>query len=59
MSTANEVKARVTQMIDRELARCAKAHGPAAWEKHREWVTEYVVSAAKQWLSQKALEGAL
>lgn len=59
MSTATEVKARVTQMIERELARCEAQHGPADWEKHRDWVTEYVVASAKQWLSQQASRGSL
>ncbi|MDP9153946.1 MAG: hypothetical protein M3O74_06830 [Pseudomonadota bacterium] len=59
MSDAQTIKTRVNAMIVRELAWCEQKHGPENWKKHRDWVTEYVVASAKQWLSQQASKGAL
>ncbi|KKB62398.1 hypothetical protein WM40_17300 [Robbsia andropogonis] len=56
---ATDLKARVNRMIERELQRCERAMGPAAWTRHREWVTEHVVCGARAWLNEQARNGAL
>ncbi|WP_233831780.1 hypothetical protein [Paraburkholderia sp. ZP32-5] len=59
MSAVKTVKARANEMIEKELQRCRKQMGEPAWEKHKQWVTENVVTAAKIWLKQQASEGNL
>lgn len=59
MSKGQVIKARVGQMIERERDRCRIAMGSAAWKEHGEWVTQYVVASAKQWITQQATEGRL
>lgn len=59
MSAPHEVRAHVTQLVERELARCRAKLGATAWATHGEWVTENVVASAKQWLAQQAAEGRL
>jgi hypothetical protein len=59
MCTAQALRTRLNRMIERELDRCRKTMGADAWQEHGEWVKEYVVASAKQWLSQQARKGAL
>lgn len=56
---AAALKARAEQLVRRELIRCEAAHGPAAWARHGEWVTAYVVTSAKEWLVASARKGAM
>ena len=59
MSTAEAIKSRVNEMIEREIGRRKKRMGEHEWEKHGSWVTENIVAAAKQWLARQAAEGRL
>lgn len=59
MSEAQTIKARVNQMIEREIQRCKGQIGPVNWEVHGEWVTQNIVASAKQWLTHQAAKGAL
>jgi ABC-type phosphate transport system auxiliary subunit len=59
MSEVQTIKARVNQMIEREIERCKKQIGDVEWEKHRDWVTENIVAAAKAWIARQAAEGRL
>ncbi|VWC79517.1 hypothetical protein [Burkholderia lata] len=56
---AEEIKALGNQMIEREIERCRKQMGEREWEKHREWVTANVVTAAKAWLIRETKAGRL
>jgi len=53
------LRARVTEMIDRELDRCRSLHGPDNWAQYGDWVKSYEIASAKQWLMQEASKGAL
>lgn len=57
--TAQELKARVESMIQKELARCERSMSAADWAEHREWVTANVVEGARIWLRQTAERGEL
>jgi len=59
MSEAKTIKARVNQMIEREIERCKTQMGEAEWEKHRDWVTQNIVAGAKAWIARQAAEGRL
>ncbi|WP_296650428.1 hypothetical protein [Paraburkholderia sp.] len=59
MSKGQAIKARVSQMIERDRDRSRIAMGDAEWKKHDEWVTAYIVALAKQWMTQQATEGRL
>ncbi|MCA8322005.1 MULTISPECIES: hypothetical protein [Burkholderia] len=56
---ADEIKALGNQMIEREIERCRKQMGEREWEKHREWVTANIVTAAKAWLIRETKAGRL
>ncbi|VWD62921.1 hypothetical protein BLA50215_07623 [Burkholderia lata] len=56
---AEEIKALGNQMIEREIERCRKQMGEREWEKHREWVTANIVTAAKAWLIRETKAGRL
>ncbi|WP_175829622.1 hypothetical protein [Burkholderia cepacia] len=56
---ADEIKALGNQMIKREIERCKKQMGEREWEKHREWVTANIVTAAKAWLIRETKAGRL
>ncbi|KWE27996.1 hypothetical protein WL74_09680 [Burkholderia cepacia] len=56
---ADEIKALGNQMIEREIERCKKQMGEHEWEKHREWVTANIVTAAKAWLIRETKAGRL
>ncbi|MFT0174638.1 hypothetical protein ACLKMY_37815 [Paraburkholderia mimosarum] len=58
-SPAQRLRQRVESAIDRELARCEKCMTPAHWVEHAEWVRDYVVASAREWLRTQAREGAL
>ncbi|WP_167759968.1 hypothetical protein [Paraburkholderia pallida] len=53
------IKARLNRAIERELRRCAERMGQKEWAKHQEWVTDLVVTSAKEWLAHQASKGAL
>ncbi|MEX3918248.1 MULTISPECIES: hypothetical protein [Paraburkholderia] len=59
MSKGHAIKAQVGQMIERERNRCRMAMGEKAWKEHDEWVTQYIIASAKQWLTRQAAEGRL
>ncbi len=59
MSNAQTIRERMNGQIERELKRCAEAMGPSEWQKHAQWVRDYVVAGAKQWLQMQASKGAL
>lgn len=59
MNRSPAIKDQLNRAIARELQRCADRMGPEEWEKHREWVTQHVVTGAKEWLEQQASKGAL
>lgn len=54
-----EIKALGNQMIEREIERCRRQMGEREWEKHREWVTANIVTAAKAWLIRETKAGRL
>ncbi|MDN7950422.1 hypothetical protein [Burkholderia multivorans] len=54
---AEQIKALGNRMIEREIDRCRKKMGEREWEKHREWVTENIVTAAKAWFIREAKAG--
>ncbi|NHV29297.1 hypothetical protein [Burkholderia sp. D-99] len=56
---SQSIRARANSMIEREIERCKKQMGDREWEKHKEWVTANIVTAAKIWLNRKAAEGLL
>jgi len=56
---AENIRSLVNTMIDREIARCKKQMGDREWERHKEWVTANIVTAAKMWLTRTAAEGLL
>ncbi|AOJ87468.1 hypothetical protein WS87_12670 [Burkholderia sp. MSMB0856] len=56
---AENIRSLVNAMIDREIERCKKQMGNREWEKHKEWVTANIVTAAKIWLTRTAAEGRL
>ncbi|MDR8077627.1 hypothetical protein KPA96_18375 [Burkholderia cenocepacia] len=56
---ADNIRALVNSMIEREIERCKKQMGDRVWENHREWVVSNIVTAAKIWLSRTATEGRL
>ncbi|HDR8928307.1 TPA: hypothetical protein QDB26_005333 [Burkholderia vietnamiensis] len=56
---ADNIRALVNSMIEREIERCRKQMGDREWEKHEEWVTANIVTAAKIWLTRTAAEGRL
>jgi hypothetical protein len=47
------MKDRVNRSIENELERCKTKMGVEAWKEHEQWVTDYVVAEAKDWLSRK------
>ncbi|WP_321875552.1 hypothetical protein [Burkholderia cenocepacia] len=55
----DNIRALVNSMIEREIERCKKQIGDREWEKHKEWVTANIVTAAKIWLTRTAAEGQL
>lgn len=59
MSQAQALKERVTQMIQREIARSRDAIGSEAWADLGEWVEDNVVESARIWLHATASEGRL
>lgn len=56
---ADNIRALVNSMIEREIERCRKQMGDREWEKHEDWVITNIVTAAKIWLSRTAAEGRL
>ncbi|WP_431226809.1 hypothetical protein [Burkholderia contaminans] len=56
---ADNIRALVNSMIEREIERCKKQMGDREWEKHKEWVISNIVTAAKAWLTRSAMEGRL
>jgi hypothetical protein len=59
MADATALKERVNRAIEHELDRCRQLHGEDVWPKHRDWVRDYVVAGAKDWLRKQAVRGAL
>lgn len=56
---AENIRALVNSMIEREIERCKKQMGNREWEQHKDWVTANIVTAAKIWLNRTAAEGLL
>ncbi|VWM20554.1 hypothetical protein [Burkholderia lata] len=56
---ACNIRAHVNSLIEREIERCKMQIGGREWEKHKEWVTANIVTAAKIWLSRTVAEGRL
>ncbi|MGF6601433.1 hypothetical protein P3T23_006175 [Paraburkholderia sp. GAS448] len=57
--TPHALRERVEAQIEKELARCEARMTPAQWAEHRDWVRDYVVVAARQWLCNRSREGQL
>ena len=58
-SSAQRLRQRVESAIARELARCERCMTPAEWAEHRDWVRDYVVASAREWLRTQSRRGAL
>lgn len=54
-----EVRARVEAAIERELERCERCMTPEQWAGHREWVLDYLIASAREWLRNTSAKGRL
>ncbi|CAG4924671.1 hypothetical protein [Paraburkholderia saeva] len=58
-TTPIALRVHVESQIEKELARCERGMTPEQWCEHRDWVRDYVVTGAREWLRNKAREGQL